>query len=53
MMDGVRTVIVEGNIIFKCNTAYASNDTTSSWAWITTNGGKIQVYNGDGTPSDK
>jgi hypothetical protein len=34
VMDGVRTVIVEGNLIIKCNTVYGSSDTTSSWAWI-------------------
>lgn len=51
-MTGVRTVLVEnGNIIFKCNTSYASNDTTSSWAWIV-KGGDIKVYNGIGVLSD-
>lgn len=47
-MDGVRTVIVEGNIILNCNTVYA--DSTASWAWIA-KGGNIQVYNGTGTPN--
>lgn len=50
-MDGVRTVIVEGNIDIKCNIIYASNDSTSSWAWIT-KGGNIKIYNGNGTLSD-
>lgn len=45
-MDGIRTVIVEGNITFKCNTSYA--DATSSWAWIAKNG-NIIIDNGDGT----
>lgn len=39
---GVVTIIVEGNITFNCNTAYASNDTTSSVAWIA-KGGNITV----------
>lgn len=52
-LDGVRTVIVEnGDLIIKCNIVYASNDTTSSWAFIV-KGGDIRVYNGNGTPSDK
>lgn len=50
-MNGVRTVIVTGNLIIKCNLTYASNDTGSSWAWIT-KGGNILVYNGVGTLSD-
>lgn len=50
-MSGVRTVIVTGNLIIKCNLTYASNDNTASWAWIT-KGGNIQVYNGTGTLSD-
>ncbi len=45
MMSGVRTVIVSGNLIIRCNVAYASSDTTSSWAWIA-KGGDIQVSNG-------
>jgi len=47
-MEGVRTVLVEGNIILNCNTVYA--DTSASWAWIA-KGGDIQVYNGTGTPN--
>jgi len=50
MMNGVRTVIVTGNLIIKCNILYGSADTTSSWAWIAKNG-NIQVYNGTGTPN--
>lgn len=35
IMDGVRTVIVEnGNLIINCNLVYASNDASSSYAWI-------------------
>ena len=34
VMDGVRTVIVEGNLYIKCNIVYGSSDTTSSFAWI-------------------
>ena len=49
-MDGVRTVIVEGNITLNCNTVYA--DTNSSWAWIA-KGGDIIINNGNNTPSDK
>lgn len=45
-MEGVRTVIVTGNLIIKCNLIYASNDAVSSWAWIA-KGGNIQVYNGN------
>ena len=45
MMSGVRTVIVSGNLIIRCNIAYASSDTISSWAWIA-KGGDIQVSNG-------
>lgn len=33
-MNGVRTIIVEGNIVFMCNVGYGSNDSSSSWAWI-------------------
>lgn len=47
-MDGVRTVIVEGNIIFNCNAIY--RDAGSSWAWIAKDG-NIQVYNGTGNPN--
>ncbi len=46
-MNGVRTVIVTGKLIIKCNIVYASNDAVSSWAWIT-KGGNIEVYNGIG-----
>jgi len=51
-MKGVKTVLVEGNITFKCNVGYPSNDTTSSWAWIA-KGGNIKVYNGSNTTTDK
>lgn len=34
VMNGVRTVIVNGNLTIKCNIVYASNDATSSFAWI-------------------
>jgi hypothetical protein len=33
-MDGVRSVIVEGNLYIKCNVVYGSSDNTSSFAWI-------------------
>lgn len=33
-MDGTRTVIINGNLIIKCNIAYGSADSASSWAWI-------------------
>lgn len=46
-MVGVRTVIVTGNLIVRCNIVYGSSDSTSSWAWIT-KGGNIQVSNGTG-----
>ncbi len=49
-MSGIRTVIVTGKLIIKCNIAYESNDAVSSWAWIT-KGGNIEVYNGIGTLS--
>lgn len=49
-MEGVRTVIVSGNIIINCNIVYASNDAVSSWAWIS-KGGDIQVSNGIGSLS--
>jgi hypothetical protein len=39
-MDGIRTVLVEGNIIFNCNTVYP--DINTSWAWIA-KGGNITV----------
>lgn len=38
MQEGVRTVIVEGNLRINCNIWYTSNDTTSSWAWIVKGG---------------
>lgn len=40
-MDGVKTVLVQGNIIFKANTKYSS-DNNASWAFIA-KGGDIQV----------
>lgn len=49
-MEGVRTVIVTGDLIIRCNIIYTSSDTTSSWAWIT-KGGNIKVSNGLGTLS--
>jgi len=49
-LDGVRTLIVEGNLIIKCNIVYANAD--ASWAFIV-KGGDILVYNGNGAPSDK
>lgn len=48
ILDGVRTLIVEGTLIIKCNIQYA--DTTSSWAFITKNG-DIKIYNGAGIPN--
>lgn len=47
-MDGVRTILVEGNIIFNCNTTY--DNVNSSWAWIAKDG-NIKIYNGTGTPN--
>ena len=49
-MNGVRTVIVTGNLIIRCNIVYGSSDSTSSWAWIAKNG-NIQVSNGAGPTS--
>lgn len=40
-MAGVKTVLVEGNITFECNTSYGS-DTNASWAFIA-KGGNIVV----------
>jgi hypothetical protein len=34
LMEGVRSVIVEGNLYIKCNVVYGSSDSTSSFAWI-------------------
>lgn len=51
-MRGTQTILVEGDIIFRCNTGYPSGDTTSSWAWIA-KGGDIKVYNGNGTVQDR
>lgn len=50
-MEGVRTVIVEGNLNINCNIGYASGDASSSWAWIAKNG-DIKVYNGQNALSD-
>jgi hypothetical protein len=50
-LDGVRTLIVEGNLIIKCNIVYASNDTSSSWAFIV-KGGDIQIYPGTTVPGE-
>ena len=47
-MEGVKTVLVEWDIIFNCNTVY--QDTSSSWAWIAKDG-NIRVSNGIGTPN--
>ncbi len=44
-MSGVKTVIVQGNIIFNCNTQYKANDYGASWAWIA-QGGNISINNG-------
>lgn len=49
-MVGVRTVIVTGNLIIRCNIVYGSSDPRSSWAWIVKNG-DIKIYNGTGTPN--
>jgi hypothetical protein len=51
-MSGVRTVIVTGNLIIKCNIGYGSSDSTSSWAWIAKDG-NIKIDNGDGTVAKK
>lgn len=40
-MSGVKTLIVEGNLTFKCNTSFDNNN--SSWAFITTKGGNIVI----------
>lgn len=50
VLSGVKTLVVEGNLTIKCNIGYQSNDTTSSWAFITKNG-DIKIYNGNGTPN--
>lgn len=52
VLSGVKTLVVEGNLTIKCNIGYQSNDTTSSWAFITKNG-NIIVDNGDGTVNNK
>ena len=52
-MMGVRTVIVTGNLIIRCNIVYGSSDSTSSWAWIAKDGGNIMIDNGDGTAAKK
>ncbi len=53
VMTGIRTVIVTGDLIIKCNIGYGTNN-DASWAWIAKNG-NIQVYNGtipaSGAPS--
>lgn len=49
-MTGVRTVIVEGDIIIRCNTVY--ENALSSWAWIAKDG-NIIIDNGDGTVNNK
>jgi hypothetical protein len=48
-MTGIRTVIVTGDLVIKCNIGYGTNN-DASWAWITKNG-NIKVYNGTGTPN--
>ncbi|MFZ2255497.1 MAG: hypothetical protein WAW59_04060 [Patescibacteria group bacterium] len=50
VMTGVRTVIVEGDIIIRCNTVY--ENALSSWAWIAKDG-NIIIDNGDGTVNNK
>ena len=40
-MTGVKTVLVEGNITFKCDTTYQSNDNNASWAFIVKKGNII------------
>lgn len=52
-MDGVRTVIVTGNLIIRCNIVYRSSDSISSWAWIAKDGGNIMIDNGNGTAAMK
>ena len=49
-MNGIRTVIVTGNLIIRCSIVYGSSDSSSSWAWIAKNG-NIQVSNGTGIPN--
>ena len=51
-ISGVKTLIVDGNLTIRCNIAYPSGDTSSSWAFIVKNGNFI-IDNGDGTPSNK
>lgn len=34
LLDGVRTLLVEGDLTIRCNIGYGSNDTTSSWAFV-------------------
>lgn len=50
-MSGVRTVIVTGDLVIKCNIGYGTNN-DASWAWITKNG-NIKIDNGDGTVAKK
>ena len=40
-MTGVKTVLAEGNITFKCDTTYQSNDNNASWAFIAKKGNII------------
>jgi uncharacterized repeat protein (TIGR01451 family) len=49
VMTGIRTVIVTGDLVIKCNIGYGTHN-DASWAWITKNG-NIKVYNGTGTPN--
>lgn len=51
VLDGVRTLIVDGNLTIKCNLVYASNDATSSWAFIVKNGNTL-VYPGTSVAAD-
>lgn len=51
VLDGVRTLIVDGNLTIKCNLVYASDDTTSSWAFIVKNG-NTYVYPGTSVAAD-
>ena len=51
-ISGVKTLIVDGNLTIRCNIAYPSGDTSSSWAFIVKNGNFI-IDNGEGNPSNK
>ena len=44
-------MVEKGNLNINCNLTYASNDTSSSYAWIV-RWGNVRIFNGVGTLSD-